>query len=277
MNIIDSLPKNVAKSIMERSGGILETDERCEKHSRYNKLAMPDGEVICPVCYGERRDAIVAKEKTEQYYQESVEGKRQYLYTDSIVSNRGLLKKGFKEFMIKTDAEAKIRKQAEDLTYDIASGTPINVYMQGVPGCGKSHIAMGLIRNANAITKGKRSLFVNFPSLQQKIRSSYGNQYSEDTEPKLIQKMIDAEILVLDDVASEINPLDSQGDVSGFSERILYAVMDARAEIKPTIITSNISWDNLKKSMDPRIYSRMGYRLKIISFANIKDKRKGDN
>jgi DNA replication protein DnaC len=86
--------------------------------------------------------------------------------------------------------------------------------------------------------------------------------------------MINADILVLDDIASEVNPLTMKGNVSDFSARILYAVMDARAENKPTIITSNIPWKDLEKMIDPRVYSRMRFRNKVISFFGIKDKRK---
>ena len=273
MDMLKALPPHVAKIVVERSQGILTTDEICEYHPKYNKLLMSDGTIICPVCYREQRDAVVAKEKTEQYYKESIEGRRQYLYEESIVSNCKLLDKGFKEFETKTSDEIHVRKRVEKLVHPIAASEPINVYFQGVPGCGKSHLAMGLLRNANILAKGKRCLFVNVPSLQQRIRNSYDNPHSEETEPKLIQKMITADILVLDDVASEINPLNIQGNVSSFSERILYAVMDARAEAKPTIITSNIPWNNLKETIDPRVLSRMNYRLELVSFANIDDKR----
>lgn len=273
MDLLSGLPKDIARRLQEHAQGVLEIETTCEKHPRYNKLLMPDGEVICPVCHKEKRDAIVAEEKTKEYFQNSVDGKRRYLYEESILLNRKLLEKGFKDFYTKTPAEASIRKQAESLALGVASSDPINVYLQGVPGCGKSHLAIGLLRNANALANGKRCLFVNFPALKQKIRSSYDKQYSEETEPFLIKKMIDADILVLDDIADEINPQTQKTQVSDFSARILYAVMDARGERKPTIFTSNISWSDLKKLLDPRVSSRMSYRQEILSFNGIGDKR----
>lgn len=273
MNLLSGLPKEVAKRLQEHAQGVLEVDATCDKHPRYNKLLMPDGEIICPICHKDERDAVVAEEKTKEYFQNSVEGRRQYLYEESIISNKRLLEKGFRDFHTKTPAEASIRKQAESLAMSVASSDPVNIYLQGVPGCGKSHLAMGLLRNANALANGKRCLFVNFPALKQKIRRSYDNQYSEESEPKLIQKMIAADILVLDDIADEINPKTQKTQVSNFSARILYAVMDARGERKPTIFTSNISWLDLKKLLDQRVTSRMSYRQEILSFNEITDKR----
>ena len=51
--------------------------------------------------------------------------------------------------------------------------------------------------------------------------------------------------------------------------------MDARAESKPTIITSNIPWKELENLLDPRVYSRMSHKIKVITFSGIRDKRKG--
>lgn len=273
MNLLSGLPKEVANRLQEHAQGVLEVDATCGKHPRYNKLLMPDGEIICPVCHKDERDALVAREKTREYFQDSVEGRRQYLYEESIILNKKLLEKGFKDFQAVTATESKIRKQAESLALSIASSDPVNIYFQGVPGCGKSHLAMGLLRNANVLANGKRCLFVNFPALKQKIRSSYDNHYSEESESKLIQKMIAADILVLDDIADEINPKTQKTQVSDFSARILYAVMDARGERKPTIFTSNISWPDLKKLLDQRVTSRMSYRQEILSFNEITDKR----
>lgn len=276
MELLAGLPREVANRLQEHAQGVLELDEICEEHPKYNKLLMPDGEVICPVCHKDKRDAVVAEEKTQEYYQNSVEGRRErgrkYLYEESIISNRKLLEKGFKDFRAVTATESKIRKQAEALALSIASSDPVNIYFQGVPGCGKSHLAMGLLRNANALADGKRCLFVNFPTLKLKMRGSY-DQYSQESESELIEKIIAADILVLDDIADEINPKTKKTNVSDFSARILYAVMEARGENKPTIFTSNISWPDLEKLLDLRVTSRMRYRQEILSFNGIEDKR----
>ena len=191
-----------------------------------------------------------------------------------MVSNKFVLNRGFKTFFTKTDPEREILQEAKLLIEPLASGEPVTVYLQGQPGCGKTHLASAMIKNANALAAGKRCLFMNFPALQQRIRASYNDQHSQDSEGKFITQMINADILVLDDIANEINPLDMEGKVSDFSARILYAVMDARAESKPTIITSNIPWKDLEKLIDPRVYSRMRFRNKLITFAGVEDKRK---
>lgn len=273
MDLLNGLSEDVAKNLMEHSKGVLEIDEYCEEHPRHKKMMLPSGEIVCPVCYKDQRDGIVSKENSEAYYAGTEEGRRKYLYKNSVVSNKFVLDKGFKTFFTKTDTERQILEEAKLLIEPLASSEPITVYLQGSPGCGKTHLASALIKNANALARGKCCLFMNFPALQQRIRASYNDQNSQDSEGKFITQMIDADILVLDDIASEINPLDIRGKVSDFSARILYAVMDARAENKPTIITSNIPWKDLEKLIDPRVYSRMRFRNKVITFAGIEDKR----
>ncbi|EGO7832333.1 ATP-binding protein [Enterococcus faecalis] len=274
MDLLKGLPDEVAKHLVEHSKGIIETDEYCEIHPRHPKLMLPNGNLVCPVCYGETRDGEVRTAKSKEYYENSVDGRRQYLKEQSIVSNKMIFDKGFKTFFTRNEHETKIRKEAESLVMEIAASEPMNIYLQGAPGSGKSHLSMAMLKNANSLANGKRCMFVNFPALQQKIRASYNNNFSEDNEGNYIQKMINAEILVLDDIASEVNPLAISGKVSDFSARILYSVMDARSELKPTIITSNISWNELQKVIDPRVASRMSYRLRVLSFYEIKDKRK---
>lgn len=273
MDLLSGLPKEVAENLMEHSKGILEVDEYCEKHPRYKKMLLPHGETVCPVCYRDIRDGTVSKQKSEEYYAETIEGKKSYLYENSVVSNKATLDKGFKDFNVTNVQERQLKDSAVHLVEPLIKGKPINAYLQGPPGCGKSHLSMAVIKNVNEKAAGKRCLFMNFPSLQQKIRASFNDPFSSDSEGKLIQQMIAADILVLDDIANEINPSNIHGEVSGFSARILYAVMDARAENKPTIITSNIPWKNLEKLIDPRVYSRMGHQLTIIPFANVTDKR----
>lgn len=275
MDLFEGLPEQVKKNIVERSKGILESDEPCELHPRYMKMLLPDDRLVCPVCYREERDGEVRQAKSREYYENSVIGKREYLYNESIVASRNILHKGLRDFYARDAKEKELLKEAKLLTHDVAASDPMTIYFQGIPGSGKTHLAMALMQNANALANGKRFLFVNFPTLQQQIRASYDKSFSDTlTESDYIRLMIECDVLAIDDIGSEINPLTMQGRVSDFSDRILYNVMEGRAERKPTILTSNISWNDLQVLLDPKVISRMSYRLKIISFDGVTDKRK---
>uniref|UniRef100_UPI002AA85E61 hypothetical protein n=1 Tax=uncultured Enterococcus sp. TaxID=167972 RepID=UPI002AA85E61 len=165
MDLLSGLPKEVANNLMEHSKGILEVDEFCAEHPRYKKLMLPDGKTVCPVCYKDQRDNVVSKENSEAYYAETAKGRRKYLYKNSVVSNKFVLDKGFKTYFTKTESEKRIREDATLLVEPLASGDAMTVYLQGAPGCGKTHLASSMIKNVNALANGKRCLFMNFPML----------------------------------------------------------------------------------------------------------------
>ena len=79
MDLLSGLPEDVAKNLMEHSKGVLEVDEYCEKHTRYKKMLLPGGMIVCPVCYKDQRDGLVSKENSEAYYADTEEGRKKYL------------------------------------------------------------------------------------------------------------------------------------------------------------------------------------------------------
>lgn len=273
-NIVNGLPLDAKERFEKISAGYIETDKFCSKHPKQPITIYPDGTKRCRACEREKRDQEFTEGRYSSLMAHRQNKKRGYLEQNSIVSNSMQLKKGIKNFIGRNQREKEVKHQAIECTKELADGQFLNVYLQGKPGSGKSHLSMAMLQNINQISKeGKKCLFINFPSLQQKIRASYNNDDQTFSEANMVQRMINADVLVLDDVASEINLTTRKGLVSDFSARILYAVMDARSEAKPTIITSNISWRDLKAMIDSRVYSRIGYGLRVISFDGIEDKR----
>lgn len=273
-NFQNLIPADVRKRLEESGSLYVETDEFCTKHPRQPIVRFADGTLHCLSCYNENRGEAESVKRLKNFGDYRKSDRKSYLERYSIVSNEKLFKKGTRNYIGRTQREKEVKHLAVELTKELAAGGVFNVYMHGNPGCGKSHLSMGMLQNVNHLSeKGMKCLFVNFPTLQQKIRASFNSDDQTYSETNMIQRMMAADLLVLDDIGSEINPTTKKGMVSDFSARILYAVMDARAEAKPTIITSNISWQELENMIDSRVYSRMAYNLKLVSFDEITDKR----
>ena len=142
--------------------------------------------------------------------------------------------------------------------------------LRGVPGSGKTHMAVGLIRflhdkswtdhcteNIEAAKADQRpsnyqefdAQFITAPDLLLKIRASFNNN-SNETEEHIVDRFSSCDLLVLDDLGAE--------HTTEFSLTTLYVLIDRRnSGMKDTIITTNLSQDQIEKKLSPRIASRL--------------------
>ncbi|MGB1286868.1 MAG: ATP-binding protein [Aggregatilineales bacterium] len=115
--------------------------------------------------------------------------------------------------------------------------------LEGTYGSGKTHLAaaVGNIR----LAKGELVLFVTTPDLLDHLRSAFSPS-SETTYDEMFERVKNATLLILDDLGVE-NP-------SPWAQEKLFQLLNHRySHMKPTIITTNNSVDDL----DPRIRSRL--------------------
>jgi DNA replication protein DnaC len=120
----------------------------------------------------------------------------------------------------------------------------------GPSGLGKTHLAVAILKVVIARC-GARALFRPMGALLRHIRDTY-NPVFRSTEREVIHPVIDAELLVLDDLGRE-RPTD-------WVEETLTLIIDTRYnERRPTIVTSNYAL--LDDSSDPNaLISRIGFR-----------------
>jgi DNA replication protein DnaC len=120
----------------------------------------------------------------------------------------------------------------------------------GPSGLGKTHLAVAVVRRVIART-GARALFKPIGNLLRQIRDTY-NPVFRSSERQVIHPVIEAELLVLDDLGRE-RPTD-------WVEETLTLIIDTRYnERRPTIITTNYAL--LDDSSDPNaLISRVGFR-----------------
>lgn len=214
------------------------TDQICEKHGINLVTLKADNYTACRLCHKEKREAENAV-VVEKLYRESLESKRLYYLKDFSLMDEELEKATFANFRV--DSEA--RKQDLDFVKSVGrgylKGRKGNVVLVGDPGVGKSHLAYSLIK---AISEHNNSLcaIVNVVDLMAKIREDFS------LESYYVNKLAELDYLVLDDLGTE--------KITEWSSGILYSVLNKRVK---TIVTSNLTREELLDEYGKRIYSRI--------------------
>lgn len=150
-------------------------------------------------------------------------------------------------------AKDSLRRRIVDLcqrfcqSFNFEKEFPRGLLMIGQVGCGKSHLAVSILREA--IGKGYSGLYYNSPGLLREIRATFSGE-SGVTEDDLFDEINEVDLLVLDDLGAE--------NVSGFVLDRLYLIINKRYEgCKPIIITTNLELEELRNRMGDRIVSRL--------------------
>ena len=104
-----------------------------------------------------------------------------------------------------------------------------NICFIGDVGVGKSGLAMGLVRAA--VEGGYTALFCKVSELVDKLYASVLDR----STPRLIRRLAAVDVLVLDEFAY-VTLNEEQAN-------LLFKLVDARYRKKPTIITSNLGYD----------------------------------
>ena len=121
----------------------------------------------------------------------------------------------------------------------------------GPPGIGKTHIAVAVLRRV-ILTRGARGLFYDTRDLLRVIRSTY-NPLVRTAEMDILRPVMDADLLVLDDLGSE--------RTSGGWKRTMTATVNTIDNaLGRTIFTSN--YDDTPDDQDPDcLKARIGFRI----------------
>jgi DNA replication protein DnaC len=123
-------------------------------------------------------------------------------------------------------------------------GSENHIVLRGNTGCGKTHLAVAMIQGQNAF----KARFITVPDLLLKIRSSFSG--GSESEDEIISRYSEIPVLVLDDLGAE--------KISEFAITTLYIILDRRIrECRKTIITTNLSKEEIEATFGARIASRL--------------------
>ena len=157
-----------------------------------------------------------------------------------------------------TNAAAKVRKFAERFP-----DVPRGFCLIGPHGVGKTHLAVATLRAA--LARGNQGLFYEVSDLLRVIRNTY-NPVTKTAEMDVLQPLLTAQLLVLDDVGKE--------KTSEWVEETMTFIVNSRYNQRlVTIFTSNYEdtpdidvLDSLRVRVGSRMYSRMHEMCDFIEY-----------
>lgn len=162
---------------------------------------------------------------------------------------RRFLNKSLKNFRSADPIRRKLLQGAEAFIkgFSLKGEFYPGLIMEGPVGCGKSHLAVSILREV--IAKGYSGLYYNSPDLLSEIRATYSNEEGP-SEDVILEELGDVDLLVLDDLGAE--------KVSGFVLDRFYLIINRRYEnCKPIIVTTNLDQETLINRLGERIVSRL--------------------
>lgn len=259
--------------------------EECLKHTyRKNgqdvvnpvsKMKIND-KVVCPRCEVERENELIQKAEQEKYelHLEELKNRNKspnIFYKKSILTDMTITKAAFDNYIPDCREESVNKESMFEVLRRFTDGEVFNVILQGNPGAGKSHLAYALMKSIN--DTGKHScLYISIDEMLSRIRESFNNRDSIYTQPYLVDLMSNVDFLVLDDLGAETGAIDTDKTATDFTHKVLYSVTSKRQD-KSTVLTTNLSSQQLFRLYDKKLVSRLMKNPKYIVFRESKDKR----
>ena len=133
--------------------------------------------------------------------------------------------------------------------------------IEGPTGSGKTHLAAAITHDL--LEKGIEVIFQSVPDLLLRIRGTF-NKNSELTEEQIMRRLIEVEVLVLDDLGAE--------KMTDWTETTIYNLIDQRyRHERPIIITTNLNLGEIGDRIGPRTMDRLAesyvsVKLKATSY-----------
>ena len=134
--------------------------------------------------------------------------------------------------------------------------TSKSVLLMGGTGLGKTHLSSAVARGI--IEKGYDVFYTGAIDLFSSFEIERFKSYSNEPNP-IIERYFESDLLIIDDLGTEM--------INQFSVSTLYNLVNDRlSRKKPTIISTNLSKDDIPKKYTDRITSRLLGEYRVCTF-----------
>lgn len=248
----------------------MEASERhsfCAKHGNFTarvvRLAGRDVSTTrCPACTSEAQAAAAEQAAKREGLQ-----KRQLI--ESLAAQARIPTRyrtvTLENYQPVTDAGAKVLARAiwyaQTWSERVADGT--SLVLCGTPGTGKTHLACAI--GWKVVAVGSSVLYATVAEVTRAIRSTYQDG-ARIGEAEAIAQHVKPALLILDEVGAASG--------SDHEKQMLFEIINQRyAEVRPTILISNLSGEDLRAFLGERIMDRLrqgGGKLLVLDWASFR-------
>jgi DNA replication protein DnaC len=225
----------------------------CEIHGPFDqkvtRVMRKEFTSPCPACTAERK----AKEEAENADREAWERQRNLDHRlGSAAIPKRFQSKTLEHYRDASKGQAKALKACREFAADFPAIRESGrcLMMLGTPGTGKTHLGVAV---ANQVMQDHRATAVYrvIGDVFHAIRDTYSN-HSDKTEREILSPLIDADLLVLDEIGV------SKEQPSDFELRTLFSIINGRYEqCLPTVIISNLGVEEVKVALGERSADRL--------------------
>lgn len=172
-------------------------------------------------------------------------------FSEHSIINNSLKRATFKNYHPTKWELGEVKSKLMQYTKDFDVNKSNNILLVGGYGVGKSHLAAAVTKEL--MQQGHTCLFLSVPKLLTKIRETYSGK-SDFQEADILNVIADVDLFVLDDLGAEYTNLRTSDD--NWTHTKLFEVLDSRSG-KPTIYTTNLTGEQLRKKVNSRNLSRI--------------------
>ncbi|MCO8044961.1 ATP-binding protein [Acinetobacter bohemicus] len=237
------------------SFGLKQVHEFCNKHQTAMVQAGPYHK--CPQCAVEFLD-----EQKRNAQAEIDRAVREKHFAGAMLPERHA-GSGFKNYDVKHAGQQNALNQVVSFAKNMINGHKNNFVMVGPTGTGKTHLSCATARTL--LNKGKYARYITSEDMAQRIMNAW--EQPDATEKSVIYDFTQYDLLILDEYG--LHDRDKRRELV---HKVLYARYD---RMKPTMLISNLTLEELQKDLGDRLWSRFQQGSLTVVECNWIDQRVG--